>query len=96
MINWEFWRIDWMVQQLTEEATQAVRDGRVPGDLVEGEGPLVSVHGYSGLIGPADAQLITRLSAEIARLGSEGWELVSHTLTNLPPAQVFLFKRPIE
>lgn len=98
MTTWEYCRLVWSIRQISRSDQQAMADYQILQDESAELGNLyVAAFGTLRMLGSGqDRQRINDVDATIARLGREGWELVSHTRTGENPStDTYYFKRAI-
>ena len=99
MAQWEYCRLVWSIRKLEKTDQQALGDYEVIQEESADMGNLlVATFGTLRFLGSGrERQRITNSDETIAQLGRDGWELVSHTLTQgNPSTDIDYFKRPVE
>ncbi len=96
MQQWEYCRILWSVCHGSQQERQEFEAPRLNATITELEdGRVAIMHGLLRHLGVGEDRVITNVHEEIAQLGLDGWEMVSHTeITTPTPIQIFYFKRP--
>ncbi len=96
MTKWAYCAITWTAGLVSEEQRQDLEEAGFQGRIQEAEGgAAVAQMGTVEYLGQDDQEQIVDLGATLARLGGEGWELV--TIKTMPNgAQQFWLKRATE
>ena len=99
MAVWEYCCMMWVEWEVSDDQKAALKETGFPGDIVEDAyAPSIMRGGHLKFLGSSqDAESFTELGETIARLGQDGWEMVSHTEVTTPfVASVFYFKREVK
>jgi hypothetical protein len=100
VVKWEYCQIFWVEQKITEAERERLEASPLHPRIIKDESErfVLAELGYVKFFNDPDtSRAIQDLGSTLVELGSEGWELVSHTEVQLPSKrQVFYLKRPIE
>jgi hypothetical protein len=92
MAKWEYAVISWSASPVSDEQRESLEKAGFQGRIEEAEGgAAIAQLGGVDYLGTDERDQIVDLRETVARLGDEGWELV--TITPGPDATQFWFKR---
>jgi hypothetical protein len=103
MPQWEYCRVTWMARQITDVQQRDLQAHGFAGEIHKEADPIspygsaiIARLGRLTVFGQSSetAELFTDLDSVVARLGRDGWELVSHT--SIGDNTEFFFKRPLQ
>ena len=92
MAKWEYAVISWSAGAVSEDQKENLQEAGFQGRIEDAEGgtAIAQLDGVEYL-GTDEQEQIVDLGETVARLGREGWELI--TVTAAPEATQFWFKR---
>ena len=92
MAKWEYAVISWSASPVSDEQKENLEEAGFQGRIEQAEGgAAIAQLGGVEYLGTDDRDQIVDLGETVARLGDEGWELI--TITAGPEATQFWFKR---